>query len=37
MDKWNQLKDCTVIFLNNEGGWFKSVRGVGKKTAIIRI
>eukprot|EP00903_Cladosiphon_okamuranus_P012253 g11491.t1 len=24
LDKWDQLKGCTVIFLNNEGRWFKS-------------
>ena len=26
-DTWKQLTDCTVIFLNNAGPWFKAVRG----------
>lgn len=23
--KWDELKECTVIYLNNERGWFKAV------------
>jgi len=27
VDHWDEIKDCTVIYLNNENGWFKEVGG----------
>ncbi|CAM9935033.1 unnamed protein product, partial [Ectocarpus fasciculatus] len=27
VDKWDEIKDCTVIYFNNERGWFKAPDG----------
>ncbi|CAN0455149.1 unnamed protein product [Ectocarpus sp. 12 AP-2014] len=27
VDKWDEIKDCTVIYFNNERGWFKAPGG----------
>ena len=24
VDKWDEVKDCTVVYLNNTGTWFKA-------------